>query len=131
MSNGENAYGVKWSSITWFQRLLNGHENVIATDRHHDIVFDVSRKRGPAIQAICLDEYTCGIAKVLQVRAEFADVNLIYVGGMWNSYTMEAKEYCLQSYLGLFNTTEMAGALHRNDYWAYHKKDKDGNPAYP
>ena len=57
---------------------------------------------GRDIQAICLHEYTCGIGKVLEIREKFRDVNLIYVGGMWNSYTKEAKEYCLANEMGLF-----------------------------
>ncbi|MDX8501605.1 hypothetical protein RFM99_24715 [Mesorhizobium sp. VK4C] len=131
MTNGSNAYGIKFSQISWFDRLLGRHPNVVAATRHHDIVWDITRKSGCAIQAICLDEYTCGTGKVLEVREEFPEVNLIYVGGMWNGYTMEAKEYCLDNNIGLFNTTEMTGALHKDDFWKYHKKDKDGNPVYP
>lgn len=130
MTNGTNAYGITLAQISWFDRLLNTHANVTAINRHDDIIWDVARAGGRDLQAICLDEYTCGIAKVLEIRAEFPDVNLIYVGGMWNSYTMEAKEYCLTNQIGLFNTGEMTGALYRDDFWAYHKKDKDGNPVY-
>lgn len=131
MSNGSNEHGITFAQISWFDRLLNTHKNVLEAKRHDDILWDVVRVRGRDIQAICLDEYTCGIAKVLEVLEQFPTVNLIYVGGMWNSYTMEAKNYCLENQIGLFNTGEMAGALHRNDFWTYHKKDKDGNPIYP
>jgi hypothetical protein len=72
-----------------------------------------------------------GLARVLEVQEAFPGVDLIYVGGAWNSYTGEAKEYCLAAGIGLFNTTEMNGALYRDDFWTYHKKDKDGNPVYP
>ena len=131
MSNGSNEHGVSFAQISWFDRLLNTHANVVAAKRRDDIIWDVSRARGRDIQAICLDEYTCGIGKVLEVCEHFPDINLIYVGGTWNSYTMEAKEYCLNNDIGLFNTGEMAGAMHRDDFWTYHKKDNDGNPAYP
>lgn len=131
MSNGSNEHGISFAQISWFDRLLKTHANVVEANRHDDIIWDVARKRGRDIQAICLDEYTCGIGKVLEVLEQFSDVNLIYVGGMWNSYTMEAKEYCLSNEIGLFNTGEMAGALYRDDFWTYHKKDKDGNPIYP
>ncbi|MER9516668.1 hypothetical protein NKI44_04885 [Mesorhizobium sp. M0614] len=131
MTNGTNDHGIKFSQIAWFDRLLKAHPNVVVANRHQDIIWDITRKHGCAIQAICLDEYTCGIGKVLEVRAEFPEVNLIYVGGMWNKYTMEAKECCLDSNLGIFNTVEMSGALHKDDFWNYYKKDKDGNPIYP
>lgn len=130
MTNGSNPYGISFADISWLERLLNGHGNVAAAVRHDDIVWDVGRQHGPAIQAICINEYTCGIARVLEVLQTFPDVNLIYVGGVWNCYTSEAKDYCISNRIGLFNTREMTGALHKDEFWTYHRKDKDGNPIY-
>lgn len=79
---------------------------------------------------ICLDEYTCGIAKVLEVLDKFPGASLLYVGGNWNGYSLEAKEYCLGNKVGLYNTNDMAGALHKDDFWNYHRKDEKGNPIY-
>ncbi len=131
MSNGAKNFGVGFDRIMWIERLLRQHPNVEAVERTRDIIFDIGRERGSAIRLVCLDEYTCGIARVLEVLDTFPGTNLIYVGGVWNGYTWEAKEYCLDAHIGLYNTGEMNGALHRNDFWAYHKKDEDGNPAYP
>ncbi len=130
MKNGNNPYGISFAQIQWFDKLLARHENVAQSIRHDDIVWDIARGHGPEVQAICVDEYTCGIARVLEVLNDFPRVNLIYVGGAWNHYTMEAKDYCVSNRIGLFNTTEMTGALHKNDFWNYYKKDKDGNPVY-
>lgn len=131
MANGTNAYGVSYAQIVWISRLLASHGNVVTVERTKDIQFDIVRGHGGPIRMICLDEYTCGIARVYEVLEAFPGTNLIYVGGAWNSYTWEAKEYCLENKIGLFNTTEMNGALHRDEFWGYHKKDKDGNPIYP
>lgn len=130
MTNGNNLYGISFAQIQWFCKMLSQHGNVAQLLRHDDIVWDINREHGPSVQAICIDEYTCGIARVLNVLNDFPNVNLIYVGGAWNHYTMDAKEYCISNKIGLFNTAEMTGALHKNDFWNYHKKDKDGNPVY-
>jgi hypothetical protein len=131
MTNGSNNFGVAFHQIVWIERLLRQHPNVVVVERTRDIVFNIDRKRLPAIQLVCLNEYTCGIARVLEVLDTFPGTNLIYVGGVWNGYTSEAKEYRLDAHIGLYNTGEMNGALYQNDFWAYHKKDKDGNPIYP
>lgn len=131
MPNDSNGFGVTFAQISWIARLLENHSNVVGVTRAHDIQFDVERKYGRPIRLVCLNEYTCGLARVLEVQEAFPGVGLIYVGGTWNSYTREAKEYCLAAEIGLFNTKEMAGALYRDDFWTYHKKDKDGNPVYP
>lgn len=131
MSNGSNDFGVSFAQISWIERLLKNHDNVVSVTRTNDIQFDIERRRGRPIRLVCLDEYTCGLARVLEVQEAFPGANLIYVGGTWNGYTGEAKEYCLAAEIGLFNTAEMNGALHRDAFWTYHKKDKDGNPIYP
>lgn len=123
MTNGSNAHGVTFAQISWLNRTLTGHPNVTAVTRTNDIQFDVERGRGGPVRIVCLDEYTCSIAKVFEVREEFPGVNLIYVGGMWNSYTGDAKRHCLEAKIGLFNTKEMSGALHRNDFWNYVRRD--------
>jgi hypothetical protein len=130
MTDGSNNFGVEFDRIMWIDRLLRLHSNVDAVERTRDIVFNIGRKRGPAIQLVCLDEYTCGIARVLDALDTFPGTNLIYVGGVWNGYTWEAKEYCLDARIGLYNTGEMSGALYRDDFWAYHKRDKERNPTY-
>ena len=123
MTNGSNAHGVTFAQISWLNRMLTGHPNVTAVTRTNDIQFDVERGRGGPVRIVCLDEYTCGIAKVFEVLEEFPGVNLIYVGGMWNSYSGDAKRHCLEAEIGLFNTKEMSGALHRNDFWNYVRRD--------
>ena len=128
--NGNNEFGVSYSRIAWLEQALPLHENVLVVDRDQDIVFRVKRKRGPKLQIVCLDEYACGIGRVYEGLAAFPGTNFIYVGGNWNGYTTEAKEYCLENRIGLYNSTEITGAIHRDDYWSYHKKDRDGNPAY-
>lgn len=127
-NNGANNYGVTFDQIRWNENLLWQHKNTVDVVRTQDIMFDIERERGRSIRLVCLNEYTCGIARVLEVQTEFEDVNLIYVGGVWNNYTGEAKDYCLENMVGLFNTAEMTGALYRDDFWNYYKKDKDGNP---
>lgn len=130
MTNGSNPYGISFADISWLDRLLNGHANVLAATRHDDILWDIERQHGVAIQVICLNEYACGVARVLEVLEVFPDVNLIYVGGVWNCYTTEAKDYCIANHVGVFNTREMAGALHKDEFWTYARRDKEGNPVY-
>lgn len=130
MSNGTNDFGVTYPQILFMERILGGHANVTSFDRSNDIQFDIERARGGECQLICINEYTCGLIHVLSVLSKFPEVNIIYVGGNWNSYTLEAKEYCLEARLGLYNSAEINGALHRTDFWNYHRKDKKGNPEY-
>lgn len=131
MNNGTNAWGVSYSRIAWLENAIKTHDNVSNLLRHDDIIMEVSRCSGCPITLICLDEYTLGESGVRRVMLEFPNVNFISVGGNWNGYTPEAKHLCLSSKMGLFNSSELTGAIWRDDFWNYHRKDEDGNPVYP
>ncbi|MDO6488625.1 hypothetical protein Q4503_13025 [Colwellia sp. 6_MG-2023] len=131
MRNGTNTWNVPFSHIMWLNRLLEQHDNLSAITRSEDILFEVTRKaQGDNLRILCLREYTMGLTMVQRAQAEFGHIDIIYIGGGWNSYTMEAKQYCLDSNIGMFISGEMAGALWKSDFWNYHKKDREGNPIY-
>jgi hypothetical protein len=131
MTNGSNSFDVTFSQIAWIEKVLKNHPNVVSVARSHDIQFDISRNLDDELLLVCLNEYTCGLARVYDALDQFSGTNIIYVGGNWNHYTQEAKDFCLLSNLGLYNSSEINGALQRGDFWNYHRKDKNGNPIYP
>lgn len=125
-NNGSNNWGVAFSHITWFQRLLETHGNLINIDRHDDIVFEVDRKRqSDHLKILCCSEYTMSLTLVQKAIADFGDLNVIHIGGGWNSYTSVAKNFCRSRHLGLYTSPEMTGALWKNEFWAYEKSDTD------
>ena len=129
--NGSNNWNVPFSHISWFERLLKHHSNVINVYRRDDIIFEVDRVRqSDSLTILCCREYVMGLTLVYRAINEFGKVNLIYIGGGWSGYTGEAKDYCLENKIGLYVTDEMSGALWKNEYWDYIKSDKDGNPTY-
>jgi hypothetical protein len=130
MCNGSNEWDVGYSRITFLERVLYDHENVISFNRTRDILFEVERKQGDSLWILCLDEYTFGLSAFNRVVSEFPNVNMISVGGNWNGYTPEAKIHSLNRKIGLYNSAEINGGLWRDDYWNYAKKDEDGNPVY-
>jgi hypothetical protein len=71
-----------------------------------------------------------GATLVNRAMAEFAAPDIIFVGGAWHGYTKPAKDQCLAQKIGLYNAAELAGGLWRDDYWAYNRKDEDGNPVF-
>lgn len=129
--NGSNTWNVSFAHISWLRRFLNNHGNVGSLNRHHDLVFDIDRNRQKdRLSVICLNEYTMGLTAVQRAIHEFGKPSIIYIGGGWCGYTKEAKEFCIAERIGLYVTDEMSGALREDEYWAYHQRDKDGNPIY-
>lgn len=132
MTNGHNEWNVKFSSISFCDRLLQQHSNISFVTRERDILFTFDRKQqGDRLHLLCLNEYTAGMGVVYRARGEFPILNIIYVGGNWNGYTEDAKVYCTGEHVGLFNSTEINGAIWKDEFWSYHRTDDEGNPWYP
>jgi hypothetical protein len=131
MSNGSNDWGVSFGRISFLDGILRGHGNVASIVRDQDILFKVARKnQSDVLRILCCDEYAMGTTLVNRALAEFGSLNIIFVGGAWHGYTKQAKDQCLAAEIGLYNATELAGGLWRNDYWAYNRQDEDGNPVF-
>lgn len=129
MNNGRNTWGVEYHRIAWFENLLHGHPNVTNVVRHDDIMFEVDRvKQRDHLRILCCYEYTMGLTAVHRAIREFGELSIIHIGGGWCGYTPEAKQFCLDSGIGLYVSNEMSGALWRDDYWSYYQRDPDGNP---
>jgi|CXWL01.1.fsa_nt_gi hypothetical protein len=129
--NGTNSWNVSFSHISWLERSLTTHGNIAKMARHDDLVFEIDRCRQvDHLSVICLNEYTMGLTTVHRVIHEFGKPSIIYIGGGWCGYTLQAKEFCLAEGIGLYVTDEMSGGLWADEYWTYCKRDKNGDPAY-
>lgn len=131
MSNGSNDWGVSFGRISFLDSILRSHGNVANVERDQDILFTVTRNnQSDVLRILCCDQYAMGTTLVNRALAEFGKLNIIFVGGGWHGYTKQAKEQCLAARIGLYNATELAGGLWKDDYWAYNRKDEDGNPIF-
>jgi hypothetical protein len=131
MTNGSNDWGVSFGRINFLDTILRGHGNVSNIERDQDILFSVTRKnQSDILQILCCDEYAMGTTLVDRALVEFGPLSIIFVGGKWHGYTKPAKDQCLAARIGLYNAAELAGGLWRDDYWAYNRKDEDGNPIF-
>lgn len=118
-NNGENDWGVGFSLIAFLDRILRSHSNVASVHRHHDILFDVSRKaQEDVLTVLCINEYSASLDVVMRAVDEFPSVDIIFIGGRWNKRTREAAEFCEERKIGLVNSGEIGIALRKDKYWS-------------
>lgn len=129
--NGTNAWNVSFAQISWLQRLLENHGNVENLSRSNDIIFTIVRRvQKDTLRISCLNEYTMSLSDTVRALDEFGRLDIIYVGGGWCGYSMDAKQYCLDQRIGLYVTNEMSGGLWKDEYWNQHQRDDKGNTVY-
>ena len=117
-----NNWGVKYSTITFFERALRSHNQVKLFNRFGDIFFHLNLTNGNEIGVLLVEEYTLGLAAIHRATDEFQNVRHIVTGGSWNGYTREAKEYGIKNDIGIFVIDEFLGALHSSKPVKYVKK---------
>ena len=125
-----NNWGVEYSAITFFKRVLRTHNRVESFTRSDDILFRLQLITGEVMEVLLVSEYTVGVAAVIHAIDEFPDINHIVTSGVWFGYTEEAKQYGLDHNVGVFVIDEFLGALNWANPIKYTKKDPDGNPTY-
>ncbi|WP_143749687.1 hypothetical protein [Mesorhizobium sp. WSM3879] len=131
MSDPSNPWNIPFSRTSFLIRVLSNHENVKNLRREQDILFLFERKQqGDQMRMLGGDEYAFSLALVMRALQDFGPLQYICVGGLWNGYSAQAKDYCQQNRIGLYNSSELSGGLWATKYWDYAKKDKDGNRSY-
>ncbi|RVG28639.1 hypothetical protein [Sinorhizobium meliloti] len=111
-NNGKNDFDVTFGRISFLQKILEGHENVTILSRHDDIVFEIERsEQGDQLSIVCVDEYSASLEVVMRVVNQFPETNIIFVGGKWNGYTDEARTFCKENGIGIYNAKGLSGAL--------------------
>ena len=125
MTNGSNDWDVAYSGIRFMEDALTGHSRVDSFDRRNEILFEITRTGNLRdVTMVLVDRYTIGLADVLKAKQEFPSMDCIVTLGNWSSWTNEAKEHGLRSRIGVFNTGQFLGALHRKEIHTYVPPDQ-------
>ena len=125
-----NNWGVSYSTITFFEGVLQLHSKVESFSRVDHIFFRLTLKDRREINVLLVNEYVLGLAAVHRAIGEFPGTEYIVNGGNWNGYTREAKKYGTKNNIGIFVFDEFLSALHYANPKKYVKRDEDGNPVY-
>jgi hypothetical protein len=131
VSTAGNPWDVSFSRTFIPNEILREHENVQGFSRARDILFSFKRiEQGDDLILLGVDEYACSLALVQRALEDFGHLDFVFVGGNWNGYSPQAKEFCIEKKIGLYNSSEISGGLWKTDFWNYAKKDDEGNPIY-
>src|SRR3546814_8456968 len=63
--------------------------------------------------------YAFGVADYIETTGKLGHLDLVIINSAWCGYSPDAKRYCRDESVGLFEIGELMGALPRADYWNY------------
>lgn len=97
-------------SIRVFENRTTTHNNVGELKKVKECIYEI-RQPSTKILTRVTNIYIIGIADVHELLDEEPNLNCIVTMSVWNSYTSEAKEFCISKGIGLFKFREYYGAL--------------------
>lgn len=118
-----NEWGVPYSSICFFEKVLNGHTKVKSVIRERDIFFRIETYDNIILNTLLLDEYRFGFATLLEALEDFPDAQYIVYGGKWNRSTGDADKYAEDNEIGIFNYNDFLGAINLKNPLKYIKEN--------
>ncbi len=112
-----------YNTLNYFKSVMNNHDKVSEFKYIDEQYYEIIRTFHEPIFLYITNLYTVGITDCRQFIDEHPTINCIVTLSNWNGYTEEAKEFTKRKSIGLFILNEFMGALHKNDFWNYVKKD--------
>lgn len=114
-------------SIAFFERSVPKHKMVRLLGKLETQKYEINRTNKSNLKVYLTNLYIVGIADVHEIIGKFPEVNCIVTISNWNSYSNDAKTFCISQSIGLFKYSEFYGALyHDNDeFYNYTDSEKD------
>jgi len=125
---GKNDDMPRKESITFFEKVMSGHNMVKSFARESSQIYIIHKINGDKIKVYITDIYTVGMADYLDIVSNYPDLDAIITLSNWNSYTKQVKEETIKNNFGIFVLEEFMGALNYDDACKYIKKDRKGKP---
>ncbi|MDR7074209.1 hypothetical protein [Fictibacillus barbaricus] len=116
-------------SINFMEDRLSSHSKVSNLERLSDYYYLIKRSSNLRdIRLLITDEYTVGIADLIEHKKNYPEMNAILTVSSWNGYTKSVKNEAKKECIGIFVPGELLGALNIDEFWKYIKTDNEGEP---
>jgi hypothetical protein len=102
----------RWEHRQFLTGYLAGRKNISEVVTVDDFRLVVVRKQQPDVYIYLTNQYTLGVADVIEILDGAPETTCIVSTMDYNQYTQEAKEYARERGVGLFKSKEFLGAVH-------------------
>ena len=99
-------------SIEALMEYLQSNNAVRTVRRESNQLIIVKRNTLPSLRTFMTNIYIVSLADVHEIFAKAGKVDAIVTMSAWNGYTPEAKAFCKERRVGLFEFKEFLGAVH-------------------
>ncbi len=108
-----------YGSYKFFEDRMLFHSKVSSTQNTGDGLYEITLDEGRNIIVFICECYSFGLAEYYETIENLGKIHAVIINSNWCGYTTEAKHYCREHGVGLFNIGEFMAALNIKNFWEY------------
>lgn len=108
-----------YGHYSFFESRMKSHSEVSNVNKKLNGVYEIKLNDGRVLSVFICDCYSFGLAEYYESVDKLGNLNAVIINSNWCSYSMEAKIYCRDNKVGIFDIAGFMAALKKKNYWEY------------
>lgn len=108
-----------YGKYDFFESKMQFHSEVASFKKKPDGVYEIKLNDGRVLSIFICECYSFGLAEYYESVGKLGSLNAVFINSNWCGYSMEAKSYCRDNKVGIFDIAGFMAALNKKNYWEY------------
>jgi hypothetical protein len=108
----------------FFEDKMQSHNRVCGIQNAKNGLYEINLSEAGIIKVFICECYSFGLAEYYETVEKLGKIQAVIINSNWCGYTSEAKHYCREHGVGLFNIGEFMAALNTKKIWEYLTKEE-------
>ncbi|WP_032699973.1 hypothetical protein ACTACM_19660 [Pseudomonas fragariae (ex Marin et al. 2024)] len=108
-----------YGEYQFFEERMRNHNKVSKLKNIQGGLYEILLKNGKTLKIFICECYSYGVAEYEETVQKLGPLDAIIINSNWCGYSSEAKSYCRERLVGLFDIREFMAALNLTRYWEY------------
>lgn len=108
-----------YGNYKFFEDRMRTHNKVHNIQNVGDGLYEIDLGEGKIKRVFICECYSFGMAEYYESEEKIGSIDAVIINSNWCGYTNEAKRYCLEHGVGLFDISGFMAALNKENFWEY------------
>lgn len=113
-----------YGNYKFFEDRMLSHNKVYRIQNTGEGLYEIDLGGGRLIRVFICECYSFGLAEYYESVEKLGKIQAVIINSNWCGYTIEAKRYCREHGVGLFNIGEFMAALNTKNFCEYLTKQE-------
>ncbi len=117
--NSEFPWMSYYGHYKFFEDKMQSHNKVVGFQKIEESLYQINLDDERVVRVFICECYSFGLAEYYEAIEKLGKIQAVIINSNWCGYTAEAKRYCREHNVGLFNIGECMAAINTKNFWEY------------